>query len=355
MSAGGGVQRVLLLIIPMFLLALQLLVGLRLPRADHAGSTGAFKDGVAFTVISIEPERRSARQTGSLDFLRDETGASRGYEDENEMPIGDRERGRGFELQQWASGEPSFTAELERVIAYITTPQVNCSRVLLPGESQASQAPGALWLLCVEGWSLPSQGPPCVAYSFSMDEGDTGFLEALSKACDVHRFDPSGQHGDRASSGYRDDGFGGFRQYRAWLDWRTARGRKQKKKKGVLCSGSRTLKDIMETLGHHTVDFLYADLLSAEWRVLQNWAELGTLGRIRHLVATVHLQWAGFEVGGTEAEVVRYWFSVLQGLQDAGFRLVHSSPGAGKSVLRHQVDNAHSSYTLSWVNTGPIH
>lgn len=331
MSAGGGVQRVLLLIIPMFLLALQLLVGLRLPRADHAGSPGAFKDGVAFTVISIEPERRSARQTGSLDFLRDETGASRGYEDENEMPIGDRERGRGFELQQWASGEPSFTAELERVIAYITTPQVNCSRVLLPGESQASQAPGALWLLCVEGWSLPSQGPPCVAYSFS------------------------GQHGDRASSGYRDDGFGGFRQYRAWLDWRTARGRKQKKKKGVLCSGSRTLKDIMETLGHHTVDFLYADLLSAEWRVLQNWAELGTLGRIRHLVATVHLQWAGFEVGGTEAEVVRYWFSVLQGLQDAGFRLVHSSPGAGKSVLRHQVDNAHSSYTLSWVNTGPIH
>ncbi|XP_023832375.1 probable methyltransferase-like protein 24 isoform X3 [Salvelinus sp. IW2-2015] len=320
MSAGGGVQRVLLLIIPMFLLVLQLLVGLRLPRADHAGSPGAFKDGVAFTVISIEPERRSARQTGSLDFLRDESGASRVYEDENEMAIGDR---------------------------------VNCSRVLLPGESQASQASGALWLLCVEGWSLPSQGPPCVAYSFSMDEGDTGFLEALSKACDVHRFDPSGQHGDRASSGYRDDGSGGFRQYRAWLDWRAARGRKQKK--GVLCSGSRTLKDIMETLGHHTVDFLYADLLSAEWRVLQNWAELGTLGRIRHLVATVHLQWAGFEVGGTEAEVVRYWFSVLQGLQDAGFRLVHSSPGAGKSVLRHKVDNAHSSYTLSWVNTGPIH
>ncbi|KAM9418908.1 putative methyltransferase-like protein 24 isoform 2-T2 [Salvelinus alpinus] len=333
MSAGGGVQRVLLLIIPMFLLVLQLLVGLRLPRADHAGSPGAFKDGVAFTVISIEPERRSARQTGSLDFLRDESGASRVYEDENEMAIGDRERGRGFELQQWASGEPSFTAELERVIGYITTPQVNCSRVLLPGESQASQASGALWLLCVEGWSLPSQGPPCVAYSF--------------------RFDPSGQHGDRASSGYRDDGSGGFRQYRAWLDWRAARGRKQKK--GVLCSGSRTLKDIMETLGHHTVDFLYADLLSAEWRVLQNWAELGTLGRIRHLVATVHLQWAGFEVGGTEAEVVRYWFSVLQGLQDAGLRLVHSSPGAGKSVLRHKVDNAHSSYTLSWVNTGPIH
>ena len=45
---------------------------------------------------------------------------------------------------------------------------------------------------------------------------------------------------------------------------------------------------------------------------MQNWAELGTLQSIRHLVVTVHMQWAGFEVGGTDAEVVRYWFSVLQ-------------------------------------------
>ncbi|XP_028978765.1 methyltransferase-like protein 24 isoform X2 [Esox lucius] len=221
--------------------------------------------------------------------------------------------------------------------------QVNCSRVLLPGKTQASQVSGAPWLLCVEGWSLPTQGTPCVAYSFSMDHGDTGFLQALSKACEVHRFDPGGHYGDRPRA---------IRQHRAWLNWRVARGRMQKKKE-VLGSGSRTLSEIMETLGHHTVDFLYADLLSVEWRVLQNWVELGILGRVHHLVATVHLQWAGFEVGGTEAEVVRYWFSVLQGLQDAGFRLAHSSPGVGQSILRHNVKNAHSSYTLSWVNTRP--
>lgn len=100
---------------------------------------------------------------------------------------------------------------------------------------------------------------------------------------------------------------------------------------------------------------MYADLLSVEWRVFQNWIESGTLQSVHHLVATVHLQWAGFEVGGTNEEVLRYWFSVLQGLQDSGLKLVHSSAGFGSSVLKQAVNNAHSSYTLSWVNTRHWH
>lgn len=99
------------------------------------------------------------------------------------------------------------------------------------------------------------------------------------------------------------------------------------------------------------VDFLYADLLSAEWRVFQNWIESATLRSVHHLVATVHLQWAGFEVGGTDEEVLRYWFSVLQGLQASGLKLVHSSAGEGRGVLKRAGASAHSSYTLSWVNT----
>lgn len=98
------------------------------------------------------------------------------------------------------------------------------------------------------------------------------------------------------------------------------------------------------------VHFLYADLLSAEWRVFQNWIEQGTLQHVHHLVATMHLQWAGFEVGGSDEDVLRYWFSVLQGVRASGLKLVHSSAGLGRSVLKHAVD-AHSSYTLSWVNT----
>lgn len=99
------------------------------------------------------------------------------------------------------------------------------------------------------------------------------------------------------------------------------------------------------------VHFLYADLLSAEWRLFQNWIEAGTLQNIHHLVATVHLHWAGFEVGGSDEEVLRYWFSVLRGLEAAGLHLVHSSSGEDHSVLKHTVESAHSSYTLSWVNT----
>ena len=98
------------------------------------------------------------------------------------------------------------------------------------------------------------------------------------------------------------------------------------------------------------VDFLYADLLSAEWRIFQNWMEQGTLLSIQHLVAMVHLQWAGFEVDGTNEEVVRYWFSILHGLKASGFQLVHSSPGEGRSVLKQSTASTHSSYTLSWVN-----
>lgn len=88
---------ILLLLIPPFLLALQLLVvGPRLPRTVRAGV--AEEEVVAFSVISIEPERNS-RQRGSPsrrpdleeeeeveveDGERREEG-TRPYEDENEM------------------------------------------------------------------------------------------------------------------------------------------------------------------------------------------------------------------------------------------------------------------------------
>lgn len=96
---------------------------------------------------------------------------------------------------------------------------------------------------------------------------------------------------------------------------------------------------------------MYADLLSAEWRVFQNWIEAGTIQNIHHLIATVRLHWAGFEVGGTDEEVLRYWSAVLRRMEASGLHLVYSSPGSGHSVLKHTVANVHSSYTLSWVNT----
>lgn len=98
------------------------------------------------------------------------------------------------------------------------------------------------------------------------------------------------------------------------------------------------------------VQFVNADLESAEWRVLENWVMDGTLGRIQQLVLTVHLHWAGFEVGGNNAEVIRFWYSVIRELYTAGFRLMHSAKGAGQTILHQSLPNTYSSYTLSWVN-----
>lgn len=74
----------LLLLVPTLLLALQLLVvGTRLPRAALVGLE---EQEVAFSVISIEPERNS-RQWGSPSRRagQEEEEQKRAYEDENEM------------------------------------------------------------------------------------------------------------------------------------------------------------------------------------------------------------------------------------------------------------------------------
>uniref|UniRef100_A0A3Q1GKX4 Methyltransferase-like protein 24 n=1 Tax=Acanthochromis polyacanthus TaxID=80966 RepID=A0A3Q1GKX4_9TELE len=372
----GGLSvrsRILLLLIPPLLLALQLLVvGTRLPEAARVWVGGQEPDGtVAFSVISIEPERRT-RRGGSQsrrpgpereeeeeevevdDGERREGG--RAYEDENEMQS--RQGGpRALEVQRWAAEKPSFTSELNRIITYITRPQLNCSRVLSPGQSEGAQPPAApaQWSLCAEDWLLPAADGSCVAYSFSMDGGDADFLKTVSGlGCEVHTFDPtnsnaSGGHLGNSLASNRGDG-GVVSQHKMWLEWRVPKKRRHKTR-GNLGSVSQTLADVMAALGHHTVHFLFADLLSAEWRVFQNWIEAGALQNVHHLVATVHLQWAGFEVGGTDEEVLRYWFSILQGFQASGLKLVHSSAGEGHSILKKTVANAHSSYTLSWVNT----
>ncbi|XP_069551435.1 probable methyltransferase-like protein 24 [Brachyistius frenatus] len=366
-GGGGGLLSlragVLLLLIPPCLLALQLLVvGSRLPGAARAWVGVEQRDGaVAFSVISIEPGRiprqwgaQSMRPVVEEEVEVDE--GARAYEDENEMHSR-QVRPRALKLQPWAAGKPSFTAELNRVVTYIERPQMNCSVVLSPGQGQATRRPAApaQWLLCADDWLLPAAGTSCVAYSFSMDGGDAGFVKTvLGLGCEVHSFDPSnsnasgGHLGNSLASNHGDGGV--VSHHKMWLEWRALKKRKHKTR-GNLGSVSQTLADIMAALGHHTVHFLYADLLSAEWRVFQNWIETGILQSVHHLVATVHLQWAGFEVDGGDEEVLRYWFSVLRGLQAPGLKLVHSSAGEGHSVLKQTVANAHSSYTLSWVNT----
>ncbi|KAI1901739.1 hypothetical protein AGOR_G00037500 [Albula goreensis] len=339
--------RVCLLVFPL-LLVLQLLVGLRVPGARQAGP---FEDEFGFTIINIASGRgaiatdKSGRVWAS-ELWAEEAGSYTvssltGFEDENEMTTQRAHIGRQVELQPWAAGQPSFTAEAERFISYITTPQVHCLQLLVPGDTQDEKASEGLWALCVEGWTLPvTKLQSCVSYSFSMGQKDEAFVKKMLWAgCEVHQFDP----GRKQLSGQ-----GPVHRHHTWLDWRSPRAGQ---KSGLEDATPQKLNAIMDTLGHTEVHFINADLESAEWRVLESWVKDGTLGRIQQLVLTVHLQWAGFEVGGNNAEVIRFWYSVIQELYMAGFRLLHSAEGVGQTILQHSLPNTHSTYTLSWINT----
>ena len=91
---------------------------------------------------------------------------------------------------------------------------------------------------------------------------------------------------------------------------------------------------------------------SAEWKILENLVLEGVLDSVGQLLLEIHLHWAGFEVGGDDPSVVRYWYSLLKELERAKFHLfhVHSDPDKPHLFLHKNVLNASSVYTLSWVN-----
>ncbi|XP_034762212.1 probable methyltransferase-like protein 24 isoform X1 [Acipenser ruthenus] len=361
MGSGGRLYCAFIsacLVVLGMLLMLQVFVGFRAP-----GPRWVTKDGVTFTIISIDnsrdggqpgggargnqPERSGSPrglETRGAVFLESEAGVlwdymPQFYQDENENVTQKQSDRSQIDLQPWAGGQPSFKAEVQRFIEYISTTQVHCARELTAGAPQEEKILAGSWTVCLEGWFLNKEMGPCVAYSFSLDQKDAGFVSRMASlaGCEVHQFDP----GARPVLG-RDER--GVKRHQTWLDWREP-------KHGSRRNTPKKLGLIMESLGHHKVEFVQADLESAEWKVLENLVLDGTLGRIQQLVVTVHLHWAGFEVGGSEAGVVRFWYSLLKELQGAGYRLLHSATGPGHTILRHRLAGVSSTYTLSWVNT----
>ncbi|XP_061099669.1 probable methyltransferase-like protein 24 [Conger conger] len=92
---------------------------------------------------------------------------------------------------------------------------------------------------------------------------------------------------------------------------------------------------------------------SAEWKILENLVLEDVLGEIGQLLLQVHLHWPGFEVGGDDSTVVRYWYSLLRELQRHHFLLFYSHCDVTKPrlFLHKNLFNASSTYTLGWVNT----
>uniref|UniRef100_A0AAY5F3D2 Methyltransferase domain-containing protein n=1 Tax=Electrophorus electricus TaxID=8005 RepID=A0AAY5F3D2_ELEEL len=163
---------------------------------------------------------------------------------------------------------------------------------------------------------------------------DLWLKKALATAgYEVHCFDPSIDAAHLQDSGVW--------LYQLSIDWREPNPAISAQRQR---SSTKKLAAILNDFGHrqltpNTVDVLKVDMESAEWKILENLVLEGVLHSVGLLLLEVHLHWAGFEVGGDEPNVVRYWFSLLR---------EHERP---RLFLQRNLHNTSSTYILGWVNT----
>ncbi|XP_070782043.1 probable methyltransferase-like protein 24 isoform X1 [Enoplosus armatus] len=249
-----------------------------------------------------------------------------------------------IDLEPWASESHSLEDEAKRFLNYITTPQVLCAS--WAGEESTQEENKGGWAACLDPkYSLTHriQSKRCRVYSFGLGVDDRSLEHSLARAgCEVHCFDPSVKQPH-------------LQQAEMWLhrlsvDWRDPNPAIVAQRQ---YANTKKLATILNDFGHRQVDVLKADMESAEWKILENLVLEGVLDSVGQLLLELHLHWAGFEVGGDDPSVVRYWFSLLKELEHANFRLfhVHSDPAKPRLFLHKNVLNASSAYTLSWVNT----
>ncbi|CAM5168202.1 unnamed protein product [Eretmochelys imbricata] len=309
-----------------------------------------------FTIITIRggpaPGSAAPRHEGTAAPAGGPGGRSPGslqrYQDENEN-LGPPKTHQEVALQPWAGGSQSLRSEAERFLTYISTPQLPCSRALSQAGLQAFTAGTAgAWRVCLDHMptgSLKLQQERCLVYTFSMVKRGFEFSQRMSEMqCQVHSF---------GLTPYKQTDLwqkGQVQHHTLWLDWHEQRPVTSSQRRR---SRAKRLNQIMEDFGHKKIDVLEADLASAEWKILESILVDGTVAVVHQLILTIHLHWPGFEVSGSEAAVVRYWYSLLKALEARGFRLFHSFKDLQKPqlFLHKELFNASSSYTLSWVNT----
>ncbi|XP_072217866.1 probable methyltransferase-like protein 24 [Leuresthes tenuis] len=249
-----------------------------------------------------------------------------------------------IDLQPWASENQSLEDEATRFLNYITAPQVSCASLL--GKEATQGGHTSDWVVCLDPkYSLVHriQRKRCRVYSFGLGLKER-FMERFlaGSGCEVHCFDPSLKepHLQEAEMWL----------HRLSVDWRDPN-------PAIIAqrqyANTKKLATILNDFGHRELDVLKADMESAEWKILENLVLEGVLDSVGQLLLEIHLHWAGFEVGGDDPSVVRYWFSLLKELERAKFHLfhVHSDPAKPHLFLHKNVLNASSVYTLSWVNT----
>uniref|UniRef100_A0A8D0L3Q2 Methyltransferase like 24 n=1 Tax=Sphenodon punctatus TaxID=8508 RepID=A0A8D0L3Q2_SPHPU len=241
-----------------------------------------------------------------------------------------------IDLQPWASPTPTLNGEALRFLKYIGTSQISCEHMNV--EDLADNSETARNLV------HQIKSKQCRLYSLGLGSDDNQFEISLANSgCEVHRFDPSIKSA-HIQEGQR------LWYHRLSIDWREPNPAIAAHK---LHRNTKKLGTILSEFGHQKIDVLKADMESAEWKILENLILEDIVDQIGQLVFEIHIHWPGFEVSGNDSTVVRYWYSLLKELELKDFRLFHTHKDLSKPqmLLRKEVFNASSCYTLSWVNT----
>ncbi|XP_070568927.1 probable methyltransferase-like protein 24 [Ptychodera flava] len=340
-------KRTLLVLKVIFLSFLVLLLVFRAEFGDER----IFNQDPSEDILVVETDDRRLADKHHMDFVYIDT----------EEAIPHQLSGRELKsidvlvLQPWSSSSQSLQDEANRFLTYINTPQVRCRDVREVGkEYRPDDAKNATWhwRVCfdpkmkVTAFQGHWEDIQCLVYSFGTDLNDRGFDMGMSElGCEVHAFVPSRKIASQSAVADH----GQLVVHHTSLDWKDSMLSRHQ-------SGqwrTRRLIGIMDDLGHQQVDILRADLGSSEWKVLENIVTDGTVKRIHQLLVKVYVHWSGFEVTGSDASIVRYWYSILKRLEGSGFKLysVTRDDVLPQRFLGKDQFNASCCYTLSWLNT----
>ncbi|XP_072019428.1 probable methyltransferase-like protein 24 [Amphiura filiformis] len=246
----------------------------------------------------------------------------------------------GVPLQPWANSADNFDAEAKRFLKCITTTQTLCNDIRDIGRASNSEE----WPLRACYDSKNGDGGGCVVYSFGPAIPGSSFdVDIARQGCEVHVFNPTSKN--------KVDAFPdkSIFPHEYSLDWRAATVRGPSSSPWI----PKKLSGIMAELGHDKIDILQADLQGTEWKILESLIADKTLQKIRQLILKIHIHWGGFEVQGTNADIARFWYSLIKQMDYAGFKIFYSYSDRTKgpqTILGKRDYNASSTYTLGWLN-----
>ncbi|XP_002739452.1 putative methyltransferase-like protein 24 [Saccoglossus kowalevskii] len=271
-------------------------------------------------VTSGEVDLSADREIMYIDDSDDEKIEKRDVES-NQHQLGKEEK---TSLQPWASEDKSLNAEIHRFLRYIQT-------------EQNSAAENALYL-------SDNQGAACVVYIFCWSDfvNVSNLWKHCSNGVELHVFDPRTRHLTLPEDELPNVSIA---FHKKTLDWTT-----HAPLIGHVAGTWRgeTLKGIMGEFGHQQIEVAVADLKGAEWKILQNLLEDRLLFKIRQLILRICLHWRGFEIIGSDVDVVRLWYSILKDVENVGYVITGSvqEEGALRSVLGINDFDTSSCYIL---------